>query len=55
LSTDQFLPASGAEGLICFQSQLGPTSWQIADTAAGRLDGIWEYGRDDANLLGASD
>ncbi|KAA6222927.1 inositol monophosphatase [Streptomyces albofaciens JCM 4342] len=30
---------------------LGPTSWQIADTAAGRLDAFWEYGRDDANLL----
>jgi len=33
---------------------LGPTSWQIADTAAGRLDGFWEYGRDDANLIGAA-
>jgi myo-inositol-1(or 4)-monophosphatase len=33
---------------------LGPTSWQIADPAAGRLDGFWEYGRDDANLLGAA-
>ncbi|MFF3335206.1 inositol monophosphatase family protein [Streptomyces sp. NPDC002888] len=30
---------------------LGPTSWQIADTAAGRLDGFWEFGRDDTNLL----
>ncbi|MGV9246394.1 inositol monophosphatase family protein [Streptomyces sp. NPDC003710] len=30
---------------------LGPTSWQIADTAAGRLDAFWEFGRDDANLL----
>ncbi|MBH1937741.1 inositol monophosphatase [Streptomyces sp. AV19] len=30
---------------------LGPVSWQIADVAAGRLDGFWEYGRDDANLL----
>ncbi|WP_410812159.1 inositol monophosphatase family protein [Micromonospora sp. 067-2] len=33
---------------------LGPTSWQIADVAAGRIDGFWQYGRDDANLLGAS-
>jgi myo-inositol-1(or 4)-monophosphatase len=33
---------------------LGPTSWQIADTAAGRIDGFWEYGRDDTNLLGAA-
>ncbi|MEV7520554.1 inositol monophosphatase [Streptomyces sp. NPDC091371] len=30
---------------------LGPTSWQIADVAAGRLDAFWEYGRDDSNLL----
>ncbi|MET9291981.1 inositol monophosphatase [Streptomyces sp. NPDC003077] len=30
---------------------LGPTSWQIADTGAGRLDAFWEYGRDDTNLL----
>ncbi len=33
---------------------LGPTSWQIADVAAGRLDAFWEYGLDDANLIGAS-
>jgi myo-inositol-1(or 4)-monophosphatase len=33
---------------------LGPTSWQVADTAAGRLDAFWEFGRDDANLLGAA-
>ncbi|MFE9098585.1 inositol monophosphatase family protein [Streptomyces sp. NPDC007264] len=33
---------------------LGPTSWQIADTAAGRLDGFWEFGPDDANLLPAA-
>ncbi|NBM15766.1 inositol monophosphatase [Streptomyces sp. GC420] len=31
---------------------LGATSWQIADTAAGRLDGFWQYGTDDANLMG---
>ncbi|MGV9275566.1 inositol monophosphatase family protein [Streptomyces griseosporeus] len=30
---------------------LGPTSWQIADTAAGRLDAFWEFGLDDTNLL----
>ena len=30
---------------------LGPTSWQIADTAAGRMDAFWEYGPDEANLL----
>ena len=30
---------------------LGPTSWQIADVAAGRLDAFWEHGRDDTNLL----
>ncbi|MFC5907946.1 inositol monophosphatase family protein [Streptacidiphilus monticola] len=31
---------------------LGPTSWQIADTAAGRMDGFWQFGTDDTNLLG---
>ncbi|MDT3396382.1 inositol monophosphatase [Streptomyces sp. B1866] len=30
---------------------LGPTSWQIADTAAGRLDAFWQFGSDPANLL----
>lgn len=30
---------------------LGPTSWQIADVAAGRLDAFWQFGRDDANVL----
>ncbi|AEW99073.1 inositol monophosphatase family protein [Streptantibioticus cattleyicolor] len=30
---------------------LGPTSWQIADTAAGRLDAFWLHGHDAANLL----
>ncbi|MGP9022328.1 inositol monophosphatase family protein [Streptomyces sp. BR1] len=30
---------------------LGPTTWQIADTAAGRLDAFWQFGRDDTNLL----
>ncbi|MQY07123.1 inositol monophosphatase family protein [Actinomadura macrotermitis] len=33
---------------------LGPTSWQIADVAAGRLDAFWQYGADDGNLLGAA-
>jgi myo-inositol-1(or 4)-monophosphatase len=33
---------------------LGPTSWQIADTAAGRIDAFWEFGTDDSNLLGAA-
>ncbi|RLP82294.1 inositol monophosphatase [Mycetocola lacteus] len=32
---------------------LGPTSWQIADVAAGRLDAFWEFGDDRSNLLGA--
>ena len=32
----------------------GPTSWQIADVASGRLDAFWQYGVDDGNLLGAS-
>jgi myo-inositol-1(or 4)-monophosphatase len=29
----------------------GPTSWQIADTAAGRIDAFWEFGRDESNLV----
>jgi myo-inositol-1(or 4)-monophosphatase len=32
----------------------GPTSWQVADTAAGRIDAFWQCGRDDTNLLGAA-
>ena len=32
----------------------GPTSWQIAETAAGRIDAFWEFGSDDANLTGAA-
>ena len=32
----------------------GPTSWQVADVAAGRLDLFWQYGRDAANLAGAA-
>jgi len=33
---------------------LGPTSWQIGDVGAGRLDAFWQFGRDAANLIGAS-
>jgi myo-inositol-1(or 4)-monophosphatase len=33
---------------------LGPTSWQVADVAGGRLDGFWMFGRDQGNLLGAT-
>lgn len=33
---------------------LGPTSWQVADVAAGRLDVFWQYGRDATNLVGAA-
>jgi myo-inositol-1(or 4)-monophosphatase len=33
---------------------LGPTSWQIADVASGRVDAFWQYGVDDANLLGGA-
>ncbi|WP_035306269.1 inositol monophosphatase family protein [Actinokineospora inagensis] len=33
---------------------LGPTSWQVADVAAGRMDVFWEFGRDPENLVGPS-
>lgn len=33
---------------------LGPTSWQVADVAAGRLDAFWEFGEDRSNLLGST-
>jgi myo-inositol-1(or 4)-monophosphatase len=33
---------------------LGPTSWQIADAGAGRVDAFWQYGIDDTNLLGGA-
>jgi myo-inositol-1(or 4)-monophosphatase len=33
---------------------LGPTSWQLADVASGRIDAFWEYGRDATNLLAGS-
>jgi myo-inositol-1(or 4)-monophosphatase len=42
------LPAVGAV------RNLGPTSWQVADVASGRLDVFWEYGRDAGNLLAGS-
>jgi myo-inositol-1(or 4)-monophosphatase len=32
----------------------GPTSWQIADVASGRLDGFWQYGPDDNDLVGGA-
>jgi myo-inositol-1(or 4)-monophosphatase len=47
-SLEALLPVVGAV------RNFGPTSWQIADTAAGRLDLFWEYGRDEENLLGAA-
>ncbi|MET7572015.1 inositol monophosphatase family protein [Streptomyces sp. NPDC005492] len=47
-SLSAVLPFAGAV------RNLGPTSWQIADTAAGRIDAFWEYGVDDSNLLGAA-
>jgi myo-inositol-1(or 4)-monophosphatase len=42
------LPAVGAI------RNLGPTSWQIADVASGRMDVFFEFGRDAVNLLAAS-
>jgi myo-inositol-1(or 4)-monophosphatase len=44
----RLLPAVGAV------RNLGPTSWQIADVASGRLDAFWQYGRDPGNLLAAA-
>ena len=32
----------------------GPTSWQVADVASGKIDAFWEYGRDAANLIGGA-
>jgi myo-inositol-1(or 4)-monophosphatase len=46
-SLSAVLPAVGAV------RNLGPTSWQVADVASGRIDAFWEYGRDTGNLLGA--
>jgi len=45
LAMSILLPATGAI------RNLGPTSWQVADVASGRLDAFWEYGRDDTNLI----
>jgi myo-inositol-1(or 4)-monophosphatase len=42
------LPAVGAH------RNLGPTSWQVADVASGRLNAFWQYGRDPGNLLAGS-
>ena len=43
---------SAVAGQVGAVRNLGPTSWQIADVAAGRLDAFWQYGVDDANLVG---
>jgi myo-inositol-1(or 4)-monophosphatase len=45
---------SAVLGKVVAVRNLGPTSWQIADVAAGRLDAFWGYGVDDANNLGAA-
>lgn len=42
---------AGAAGAV---RNLGPTSWQVADVASGRLDAFWEFGVDDANLVGGA-
>ncbi|WP_234538261.1 inositol monophosphatase family protein [Streptomyces shenzhenensis] len=47
-SLSALLPHAGAV------RNLGPTSWQVADAAGGRIDAFWEYGLDDVNLLGGS-
>ena len=44
-ATARLLPAVGA------LRNLGPTSWQVADVACGRVDAFWEYGHDAGNLL----
>jgi myo-inositol-1(or 4)-monophosphatase len=44
---------SAVVGAVGAVRNLGPTSWQIADVASGRLDAFWEYGLDTGNLLGA--
>ncbi|MFC4081305.1 inositol monophosphatase family protein [Amycolatopsis samaneae] len=41
-------------GRVVAVRNLGPTSWQLADVASGRLDLFWQYGSDAANLLGAA-
>jgi myo-inositol-1(or 4)-monophosphatase len=44
-ATAALLPEIGA------LRNLGPTSWQIAEVASGRIDAFWQYGRDASNLL----
>jgi myo-inositol-1(or 4)-monophosphatase len=44
----KLLPSIGA------LRNLGPTAWQIADVASGRVDAFWQYGLDPGNLLGAA-
>ncbi|MFT7869805.1 MULTISPECIES: inositol monophosphatase family protein [Amycolatopsis] len=41
-------------GQVAAVRNLGPTSWQVADVAAGRLDFFWQYGTDATNLAGAA-
>ncbi|SEF29292.1 myo-inositol-1(or 4)-monophosphatase [Amycolatopsis pretoriensis] len=41
-------------GEVAAVRNLGPTSWQVADVAAGRLDFFWQYGTDATNLAGAA-
>lgn len=43
---------SAVLGAVVAVRNLGPTSWQIADVASGRLDAFWQYGVDDTNNLG---
>ncbi|KUJ54581.1 inositol monophosphatase [Streptomyces albus subsp. albus] len=47
-SLSALLPAVGAV------RNLGPTCWQIAEVAAGRIDAFWQYGVDESNLLGGA-
>jgi myo-inositol-1(or 4)-monophosphatase len=47
-ATARLLPAVGV------LRNLGPTSWQVADVASGRIDAFVEHGTDAGNLLAAS-
>jgi myo-inositol-1(or 4)-monophosphatase len=47
---DPGAPARSGSSLSAVRN-LGPTSWQVADVASGRLDGFWEFGEDSASLL----
>jgi myo-inositol-1(or 4)-monophosphatase len=58
-ATDAGRPASGEDEKgsmsrlkpkIGVVRNLGPTSWQVADVASGRVDMLWEFGRDVALL-----